>query len=1175
MTPHASRACVPGPESHRLVGDPIDAVTGCCTEVVREVRLSGTLPFEWTRHYDSGRADLLFSLGWGHSHGYERQLQFDIDGMRYVGPLGHTVAFPAPQSDGAVEAAGGFSLYRVSPLRYVIRETSRPLMEFVFADPLLPASLRALRTRTGTIEFHYTSEGALERIQDGANRNILVECGERRRILRLLLLDRHSSRQRPLAAYQYDVVGNMVRATDAYGNESAFAYDSGRRLIRRTDQRGYSFHFEYDSLGRCTHSRGDDGLHEVSLDYRSGEGRTIVTQADGGAWSYEYDSERRLTAIVDPYGGVRAFQHDQQGRVVEEIDPNGDATLWVYDGSGRLIGKRSSLGHFSPDMSGPLRPDQREHRIPERPSEWEYGALLDPVASSESEAVAARLARLPLNVRRALAEAQWSEPSSPEAQRVAAGLVPGPGARPRREYDALGKLLRETDEMGRARRWSYDACGNTTRFTDFDDGFVQCEYASWDLPVRRTDASGRRVERTFTAQARVASETDPGGVSSRYVYDLKGRVAEYWYGETLLEQYRYDAADNIIAVLDGTGQAVLTREIGPGNLKVARHLTSGGTHRFEYTERGLCTRAATDDVSVEFAYDAFLNRTIDRRDGKGVEHRFIGRGLLAETTLLDRFTIRYQWLSRFELAVHDPAGGIHVLYFPGGGLVARLMSSGLCEVVQYDWEGRCLLKSSLAAAGAARKPWVRLFSHSGEGDLLSVRDSARGLRRFEYDRAHRLCREVAMSGMSASFRYDAGDNLIEQPGLSRVMVDRSNRLVSANDNQFGYDERGNLSTSQSPAGTTRYHYDSRNLLTACESARGAWRAEYDPLGRRAWKEFADEKWTYYWDTDRLAAELRPDGSLRVFVYADAFAMVPLLWLDYASPAADPRSGTRCFLLTDHLGTPVSVQDDTGTVRWSATVEPYGRCIEEGIQLVDVNLRYPGHYFDRETGLHYNRFRYYSPELGRFLQPDPLGTRDGRNPYLYTTNPLRYVDVRGDCETDGTAPTRQGTTEDGEEAAEDAVSGRWLSDDELQAAADSIHAEHENARRERSSTTTVTQGVDEDGNVRHAVTSTQPLSEDQKQRAISILGEGATLQEGGRTGRLPGNAHHGEQQGIAATEGQSDRRQASSSGAGHGGAACSHCAAAQQQAGVTNVTGVQERAGGEGRTREKMYFPDDD
>lgn len=127
-------------------------------------------------------------------------------------------------------------------------------------------------------------------------------------------------------------------------------------------------------------------------------------------------------------------------------------------------------------------------------------------------------------------------------------------------------------------------------------------------------------------------------------------------------------------------------------------------------------------------------------------------------------------------------------------------------------------------------------------------------------------------------------------------------------------------------------------------------------------------------------------------------MVPLLFVDYESEDADPASGQRYYLFTDQRGCPEKVVDDAGDTVWEAYVEPYGTAhVLTGHDFYQP-LRFPGHWWDPELGLHYNRFRYYSPWLGRYLQVDPIGEGGGWNVYSYSHRPLLRVDIRGldDC-----------------------------------------------------------------------------------------------------------------------------------------------------------------------------------
>jgi RHS repeat-associated protein len=97
---------------------------------------------------------------------------------------------------------------------------------------------------------------------------------------------------------------------------------------------------------------------------------------------------------------------------------------------------------------------------------------------------------------------------------------------------------------------------------------------------------------------------------------------------------------------------------------------------------------------------------------------------------------------------------------------------------------------------------------------------------------------------------------------------------------------------------------------------------------------------------------------------------------------------------DHLGTPQVLTDRGQEVVWSARYEPFGEA-DLGTETITNNLRFPGQYFDAETGLHYNYFRDYDATTGRYLQADPLGTTAGTNLFGYAAaNPVRFSDVLG-------------------------------------------------------------------------------------------------------------------------------------------------------------------------------------
>lgn len=107
-----------------------------------------------------------------------------------------------------------------------------------------------------------------------------------------------------------------------------------------------------------------------------------------------------------------------------------------------------------------------------------------------------------------------------------------------------------------------------------------------------------------------------------------------------------------------------------------------------------------------------------------------------------------------------------------------------------------------------------------------------------------------------------------------------------------------------------------------------------------------------------------------------------------------ENGQYYFYHNDHLGTPQKITAVNGAVVWSAKYESFGKANIE-VETVENNLRFPGQYFDHETGLHYNWFRFYEPDVGRYLKIDPLGLADGVNLFAYAANnPIVMFDPRG-------------------------------------------------------------------------------------------------------------------------------------------------------------------------------------
>jgi RHS repeat-associated protein len=100
------------------------------------------------------------------------------------------------------------------------------------------------------------------------------------------------------------------------------------------------------------------------------------------------------------------------------------------------------------------------------------------------------------------------------------------------------------------------------------------------------------------------------------------------------------------------------------------------------------------------------------------------------------------------------------------------------------------------------------------------------------------------------------------------------------------------------------------------------------------------------------------------------------------------------VIPDPVGVPLELRDPDGKIVWSARLSAWGKRQREGPAIFTCPIRFQGQYWDAETGLHYNRFRYYDPATARYISPDPIGLVGGLNFFTYAPNPLSWIDPLG-------------------------------------------------------------------------------------------------------------------------------------------------------------------------------------
>ncbi|WP_445262666.1 RHS repeat-associated core domain-containing protein [Pseudomonas sp. EL_65y_Pfl2_R96] len=273
---------------------------------------------------------------------------------------------------------------------------------------------------------------------------------------------------------------------------------------------------------------------------------------------------------------------------------------------------------------------------------------------------------------------------------------------------------------------------------------------------------------------------------------------------------------------------------------------------------------------------------------------------------------------------------------------------------------------------------------------------------------------------------------------------------------YDYDKRGNQVKRWSNGSVCEMRWDLFDRLVHFEDDRLAVDYAYDPLGRRLHKNSrahykhrpeAGSLWNrneharkqreygcgftmFGWDGDNLAWESSPaqlDGDTGRTVHyvfepgtfnpvVQALSHQPIrlvpqpIYGDVYTPDEDPLWNHApvpqpfdaiAWYQCDHLGTPQELTDQQGEMAWSAQYRVWGQAIEQrssSAQRQGLNnpIRFQGQYHDHETGLHYNRHRYYDPGVGRFVSRDPIGYAGGINFYQYVISPTQWIDPNGLC-----------------------------------------------------------------------------------------------------------------------------------------------------------------------------------
>jgi len=775
------------------------------------------------------------------------------------------------------------------------------------------------------------------------------------------------------AVFNYNTAGNLYEIIDPDGISTAFAYDSVYgRLTYLEDPLGNYLYYGYDIQGNIVeqsiHASAVDPVYlkrfnyhglqhpgklwkEINPDntyveysYTAGGNIRSITDPAGKTTFYDYDLMNRLTGVIQPGNAMTFYFYDRHDNLALVTDAESHQTIYEYDDLGRLLKTDSpdtGITTYAYDFSGNLisKTDSKGIKI-----HYAYDVINRLTAIHYPDSIQ--------NVFFSYDQGHNGMGRLTGIQNPSGNLSYG--------YDQAGRIIRETRTINGFEfitLYAYSPAGRVRQITYPEGRMVRYDY----------DAAGR-IERVINGLEGVETV-----LADEIVHLPFGPIASLRFGNSLDSSSIFDRLYRPESLQAG---AVLNRSLSydpGGNISAIENLLDPARSQwFSYDDLNHLIAAEGIYGAIGYTYDRVGNRLSKSHSGVSDVYRYIpGTSRLSEVggtsysydpngnpTEVGTSSFNYNQNNRLILAAKNGLVLGEYLYNALGQRVVKRKDSQTTLFI-YDQQGNLMAEAD--GKGNITQEYIWL-----EGRLLAGVKS--GKRLIE------AILEMAPDTLNLDSHGNWVTAYITLPqGFDVTEIDPATILL----NRSVYADRvevGDFDSDGIPDLMVKF---SRSLASAILSTSDA--VEIEVEGE------ADEFRISGTDTIRVISK----GDKYKKWQGTAIAARAVSTLSTAS-----KSSRLVFYHLDHLGTPQVITDENGEIVWSADYLPFGE-VNVTTNAVGNEFRFPGQYYDAETGLHYNYHRYYDPKNGRYLTPDPIGLAGGMNLYDYViNNPVIFIDPLG-------------------------------------------------------------------------------------------------------------------------------------------------------------------------------------
>ncbi|WGJ38683.1 rhs element protein RhsD [Escherichia coli] len=759
-----------------------------------------------------------------------------------------------------------------------------------------------------------------------------------------------TSRSGETVRYRYDDAHSELPATttDATGSTRQMTWSRYGQLLAFTDCSGYQTRYEYDRFGQMTAVHREEG---ISL-YRHYDNRgrlTSVKDAQGRETQYEYSAAGDLTAVITPDGNRSETQYDAWGKAVSTTQ-GGLTRSMEYDAAGRVISLTNENGSHSDFSYDALDRLVQQRGFDGRTQRYQYD-LTGKLTQSEDEGLITL----------------W-------------------------HYDASDRITRRTVNGDPAEQWQYDDHGWLTEISHLSEGHRVAVHYGYDDKGRLT-GERQTVENPETGEILWEHETahaySEQGLANPVKPDGLPPVEWLTYGSGYLAGMKLGGTPLVEYTRDRLHRETVRSFGGMAGSNAAYELTS------TYTPAGQLQSQHLNSLVYDRDYGWSDNGDLVRISGprQTREYGYSATGRLESVrTLAPDLDIRIPYAT-------DPAGNrlpdpeLH----PDSTLTVwpdNRIAEDAHYVYRHDEYGRLTEKTDRIPAGVIRTDDERTHH-------------------YHYDSQHRLVFYT---------RIQHGEPLVE----SRYLYDPLGRRMAKRVWRRERDLTGWMSLSRKPE-VTWYGWDGDRLTTVQTDTTRIQTVyqpgSFTPLIRVETDNGEREKAQCRSLAEKIQQEGSEDGHGVVFpaelvglldrlegeIRANCVSSESRQWLAQCGLTVEQMAAQmeaeyiperKLHLYhCDHRGLPQALISEDGNTAWSAEYDEWGNQLnEENPYYLHQPYRLPGQQYDEESGLYYNRNRYYDPLQGRYITQDPMGLKGGWNLYQYPLNPLQQIDPMGLLQT---------------------------------------------------------------------------------------------------------------------------------------------------------------------------------